>query len=209
MPFSIFNPSDQLSLDRKIAVGLERISQALKAAIWEEAKHSGLSPIQIQFLTILNFEKHTAWTIGELATRCSLTPATVSDAVTSLEKKGLVARRKRGDDRRTVYLSLTDGGRKTAKKLGGWANVLQEASAGLSEQEKAVFLKSLMAVLLSLQRGGHLKPSPMCTTCRYFRPNAHRNSRMPHHCAKIDIAFGDAELRVDCPEYKENAVGEV
>ena len=87
--------------------------------------------------------------------------------------------------------------------------MLQEASAGLSEQEKTVFLKSLMIVMLSLQRGGHLKPSPMCTTCRYFRPNAHRNSRMPHHCATLDIAFGDAELRVDCPEYKANGVGEV
>ncbi|MBI3111906.1 MAG: MarR family transcriptional regulator [Ignavibacteriales bacterium] len=206
MPFSIFNPSDQLSLDRKIAVGLERISQALKAVIWEEAKKSGLSPIQIQFLTILHFEKYTAWTIGELANRSSLTPATVSDAVTSLEQKGLVARRKKGEDRRTVYLNLTDAGRKMARKLGGWANVLQESTAGLPEQEKAVFLKSLMTVMLSLQGGGHLEPSHMCITCKYFRPNAHRNSRMPHHCATIDIAFGDSELRVDCPDYKANSV---
>jgi hypothetical protein len=45
----------------------------------------------------------------------------------------------------------------------------------------------------------------MCVFCTYFRPNVHKSATAPHHCAYIDKAFGDAELRVDCPDYEEKS----
>jgi len=41
----------------------------------------------------------------------------------------------------------------------------------------------------------------MCVTCRYFRPNAHDDPERPHHCAFVEAAFGDRNLRVDCLDH--------
>ncbi|GEM_PF-70882 len=206
---SIFNPADQISLDRKIAVGLERIAEGLKAVIWNETKQSGLSPIQIQFLIALQFEMKTEWTIGDLAERFGLTPATVSDAVTSLEEKGLVQRKKKGGDRRTVYLHLTPSGRRAARKLGGWANILQDSLAGMSPEEKTVMLKGVLSVLRSFRTSGVVSTVQMCTTCKFFRSNTYRNSRGPHHCALLDVPLSEADLRVDCPEHEPQELARV
>ena len=59
----IFNPADQqLDLNSKIIAGLERISEAFKALLWEKAKILRLSPIQIQILIFIKFHIHTAQT---------------------------------------------------------------------------------------------------------------------------------------------------
>jgi len=201
MATSVFDPSDQESIERKIAVGFERISQILKTLIWNESKTSGLSPIQIQFMVALAFDAKRDWTIGELASRFQLTPATVSDALTALEEKDLVRRMRGKEDKRTVYLSPTSEGKRLAKRLGGWMNVLQEYVAQLGREEKAVLLKSLMQLIYRFQQEGLISTAQICTTCTYFRPNVHKSTTKPHHCAYIDIAFGDAELRIDCPDH--------
>jgi DNA-binding MarR family transcriptional regulator len=199
---SIFNPSDQENLDRKIAVGFERIAQVLKTLVWEETKTSGLSPIQIQFLTLLLHDADNMVTIGFLASRFSLTPATVSDAISVLERKGLVVRERREEDRRTVYLSLTRRGKASAKKLSAWANLLEKKASELSGEQKVALLHSLMSMIKGFQDEGAVSATQMCVTCRFFRRNAHGNVSKPHHCTYIDRAFGDVELRIDCPEFE-------
>lgn len=200
---SVFDPSDQESIERKIAVGFERISQVLKTLIWNESKTSGLSPIQIQFLTALAYDAKRDWTIGGLASRFRLTPATVSDALTALEEKDLVERIRGEEDKRTVYVSLTSEGKRQARKLSGWLNVLQEYLSHLSPQEKVVVLKALMQLIRGFQQEGFISTVQMCTTCKYFRPNVHKSKTKPHHCAYVDMAFGDTELRIDCPDHAE------
>jgi hypothetical protein len=44
--------------------------------------------------------------------------------------------------------------------------------------------------------------SQMCVTCRFFRPYAHPGAAAPHHCALVDAPFGDAQIRLDCPEHQ-------
>jgi DNA-binding MarR family transcriptional regulator len=198
---SIFNPSDQENLDRKIAVGFERIAQALKTLVWEESKTSGLSPIQIQFLTALLHDNDDSVTIGFLASQFSLTPATVSDAITALEQKGLVVRERREEDKRTVFLSLTSKGKSSARKLSTWANLLEARVSELSDEQKVAVLHSLMSIIKGFQDDGVVSVTRMCVACKFFRPNVHKNALKPHHCAYIDRAFGDAELRIDCPEF--------
>lgn len=199
---SIFDSFDQDNIDRKIAVGFERISEVLKTLIWEESKQTGLSPIQIQSLVALEYEGKSEWTIGDIASRFQLTPATVSDSVSSLEQKGLVVRQRKSDDRRNVTLRLTPQGKRAARKLARWANVLQEQLAGLNEKEKIILLRSLISIISGFQRHGFINIARMCVTCSYFRPNAHGNSQRPHHCAYIDEPLGESDLRVDCPDYE-------
>jgi DNA-binding MarR family transcriptional regulator len=198
---SIFNPSDQENLDRKIAVGFERIAQALKTLVWEESKTSGLSPIQIQFLTALLHDVEHEVTIGFLASQFSLTPATVSDAITALEQKEMVVRERRVEDKRTVFLSLTPKGKSAARKLSTWANLLEARVSELSDEQKVAVLHSLMSIIKGFQDDGVVSLTRMCVACKFFRPNAHKNTLQPHHCAYIDRSFGDAELRIDCPEF--------
>lgn len=200
---SVFDRTDQDNLDRKIAVGFERITQLLKTLIWNESKRSGLSPIQIQFLVALAYDRATQWTVGEIASRFQLTPATVSDALTALESKELVVRTRSEEDKRTVFVALTPEGKRTARSVGKWLNVVQEQIAELGSDEKAVLLKSLIRLIAAFQREEMIATKGMCVFCTYFRPNVHKSATAPHHCAYIDKAFGDAELRVDCPDYEE------
>jgi len=200
---STFDPADQDNLDRKIAVGFERIAQLLKTLIWNESKRSGLGPIQIQFLVALAYDRATQWTVGEIASRFQLTPATVSDAITALESKELVVRTRSEEDKRTVFVALTPEGKRTARAVGKWLNVVQEQISELGSDEKTVLLKSLIRLIAAFQQEGMIATKGMCVFCTYFRPNVHKSATAPHHCAYIDKAFGDAELRVDCPDYEE------
>jgi DNA-binding MarR family transcriptional regulator len=203
MHMSVFDRKDQDNLDRKIAVGFDRITQVLKTLIWNESKRSGLSPIQIQFLIALAYDRDTQWTIGEIASRFQLTPATVSDALTALEGKGLIVRTRSEEDKRIVFVALTPEGIRTARTVGKWLNVVQEQIAELGGEEKAVLLRSLIRLIAAFQQEGMISTKGMCVFCTYFRPNVHRSATAPHHCAYIDKAFGDAELRIDCPDYEE------
>ncbi|MEO6831625.1 MAG: MarR family transcriptional regulator, partial [Chitinophagaceae bacterium] len=54
MSKSAFDLSQQnRSIDSKIVVSLERISQAFRVLLWKESKEFSLSPIQIQVLIFL------------------------------------------------------------------------------------------------------------------------------------------------------------
>lgn len=207
MATSVFDPSNQEDLNRKIAVGFERIALVLKTLSWNESKVSGLSPIQIQFMTALTYESNSEWTVTALATRFHLTPATVSDALTALEKKHLVERRRSAEDRRTVFVSLTTEGKRLARKLSRWLNTLEEHVGGLAEEDKPVLLKSLLLLVAAFQEKGLITINRMCISCTYFRPNIHVHARKPHHCAYIDKPLGNADLRIDCPDFESQSVG--
>jgi DNA-binding MarR family transcriptional regulator len=200
MSTSIFDLNRQDSVDRKISVGLERISQVLKTLIWEESLSSGLSPIQVQILVFLNFKGGCR--VGDMADYFSLTPATISEALTSLENKELISRERGDEDKRTVWISLTPRGKRLAKKISGWANALEDVVKRLKKDEKVVVLKALVGIISELQNRGVIRVAEVCYNCKYFRPNVYKSSLKPHRCDYIGKPFGDADLRVDCPEYE-------
>ncbi|MBC6950864.1 MarR family transcriptional regulator, partial [candidate division KSB1 bacterium] len=170
--------------------------------LWEQNKLHHLSPIQIQFLVHLLYHAADRCTISDLANGFSLTPATVSDAITTLEKKGMVSREWWETDRRVVSVALTTEGKKTARKLSSWANVIQESVAAFDPQDKVVVMKFLMHLIESLQQAGVITIARMCITCKFFQPNAHANAKAPHHCRLLDKPLADVELRIDCAEHQ-------
>lgn len=141
--------------------------------------------------------------MGLLAQRYNLTPATVSDALTALENKELLVRTRSEDNKRTVVLSLSTEGKRLARKLGAWLNTLQQHVSELDDEAKPLLLASLMHLIAAFEKDGLISTTHMCAACAYFRPNAHPNTSKPHHCAYIDKPFGDAELRIDCPDFQE------
>jgi DNA-binding MarR family transcriptional regulator len=201
--WSVFDPSTQHGdIDKKIVASLERISQVFRVLLRGEAQERDLSPIQAQFLVYLLHHRAALRRVSQLAREFDLTRATVSDAVGSLEKKGLIRRASWPDDKRVTTLRLTPTGEHTARELAAWANVVDEHLKGCSSQEKEAVMRFLMGLIGSLQKSGLITVARMCITCRFFRPDAHPGGNSPHHCALLDVPLSGSDLRADCPEHE-------
>lgn len=102
----------------------------------------GLTSTQALILKELLRSEETS--VGNLAQRIALSPATVTDVLNRLEKRGLVVRTRSDVDRRQVLIRSTE---RTAKLLGRSPPLLQERFAGklmeLREWEQTQLLSSL------------------------------------------------------------------
>ena len=120
-----FDPSSQHGdVDKKIVAALERLSQTFRVLLQEEAQRQSLSPIQARFLVHLLHHDDELGRVGRLAEEFGLSRATVSDAVRTLETKGLVRRQPWPRDGRVATLRLTPEGEEAAAGLSGWADVV-------------------------------------------------------------------------------------
>ncbi len=165
---SLFDVNAQhLEGDSKIAAALERLSPAFRVLLWEKTKTHQLSPIQVQFLAYLLYHPSSQSTISPLAKEYTLTPATVSAAITTLEEKKLVARERSTNDRRVAFIALTSEGKKTARKLASWAEVIRESVAQFPAEEKPVVMKFLMRLLAALQQAGAITIARMCSPANF------------------------------------------
>lgn len=85
---------------------------------------------------------------GELAQRCALTPASVSELVDLLERDGLVRRSEDRTDRRVVVVEITARGRREIERVGELMRApVAKVLAGLSADKRA----RLAAALNDLQ----------------------------------------------------------
>jgi len=193
-------------VDAKIVAALERLSQVFRVRLREEAWERDLSPTQAQFLIYSLYHDVELRRVSQLAREFDLTQATVSDAVASLESKGLVQREQWPEDRRVVTLRLTKDGEKLAATLSEWADPVREHLERFSPEEREAVMRFLIGLIGSLQRSGLITVARMCVTCNFFRQDIHPGEPSPHHCGLLDVPLGRAGLRVDCPEY-EPAVG--
>jgi DNA-binding MarR family transcriptional regulator len=199
MPADDALPPDQ-PLDKKVTIGLAKIGIALKQQAWAEAGGRGLNPTQGQILALLRANPD-GLRLGALAEQLGVTPATTSDSVTSLQRKGLVTKEPTPGDGRGVVVRLTQIGSREAAAAAAWPDFLLEAVSELSTDEQAAFLRALVAMIRTLQEKGRIPVARMCVSCRFFRPFMHDDPVRPHHCAFVDAPFGDGELRLDCPDH--------
>ncbi len=200
---SIFDLSrQQQDVASKIVVALERLCQAFRVLLWEEAKVHNLSPIQIQFLVYLLYHPVELCRVSQLAHEFELTQATVSDAITALEGKALICREPCHGDRRVSTLRLTPTGQKLAIKLSTWADVIGENVSSFRPEEQEAILGFLMRLIELLQQAGIISIARMCITCRFFQPNADPDSDSPHYCRLINKPLANSELRVDCLDHE-------
>jgi len=193
-------------VDAKLVAALERLSQVFRVRLREKAWERDLSPAQAQFLIYLLYHNVELRRVSQLAREFDLTKATVSDAVASLETKGLVQREQWPEDRRVVTLWLSPEGEKLATTLSEWADPVREHLERFSPEERETVMRFLIGLIGSLQRSGLITVARMCVTCTFFRQDIHPGEPSPHHCGLLDVPLGRADLRVDCPEH-EPAVG--
>ena len=193
-------PPDQ-PLDKRVTIGLAKIGIALKQQAWAEAGGRGLTPTQGQVLALLRANR-SGLRLGALAEQLGITAATTSDSVAALQRKGLVTKESSAADGRGVVVRLTPVGSREAAAAAAWPDFLLEAVGELSTAEQATFLRALIAMIRTLQEKGRIPVARMCVSCRFFRPYQHDDPDRPHHCAFVDAPFGDAELRLDCPDHR-------
>jgi DNA-binding MarR family transcriptional regulator len=203
---SIFEPSSQHGdVDKKVVAALERLSQAFRVLLQEEAQRQRLSLIQARFLVHLLHHGDELGRVGRLAEEFGLSRATVSDAVGTLEAKCLVRREPWPRDGRVATLRLTPEGEEVAAGISGWANVVEEQLESFAPEEKELVVRFLMRLISALQGAGVITVARMCMSCRFFRPDAHPRSASPHYCALLDVPLSGADLRIDCPEHEPAA----
>jgi DNA-binding MarR family transcriptional regulator len=127
-----------LTAMRKILRTTELNSKALM-------RETGLTPSQLIFLQLLEQEREQ--TAGHVAARMGITQATTTALIQKLESLGMIWRRKGEHDRRQVWLSLTEQGRKVlAIAPDGVHARFQEQFTALEDWEQAMLIAALERV---------------------------------------------------------------
>src|SRR5258708_27889009 len=114
----------------------------MRSKAWEWAEGAGLTPTQGEILVLL-MQRRGPMRLGEIARETAVTAATTSDAVSTLEGKGLGEKRRALDDGRALAVRLTARGQTAAKKALVWPEVLSKAVATLKGGEQSQVHRSL------------------------------------------------------------------
>ena len=185
----------------QLLTGLARLGQAIRLGAWRNAGPHGLTPTQADILTFLHGAGEPR-RLAAVASALAATAPTTSDAVAALVTKGLVRKVRDRHDARAIALTVTAAGRRELARLGDYSAALLDAVSALSESDRAAVLRAEVTMMRVLQEHGAIPVSRMCVTCRFFAPDAHpQTPRRPHHCLFVDAPFGDAELRIECPDH--------
>ncbi len=186
----------------QLLAGLARLGQAIHIEAWRNTGPHNLSPLQADIVTYLDSDG-VPRRQGEVVAALASTPPTVSDAVKVLRRKGLVEATRDAGDARVVMVRLTPEGQDEARRLSIASATLSDAISTLSESDFAAMLRSTTSIMRALQERHAIPVSRMCLTCRFYEPDAHRgDTDQPHHCHFVDAPFGDAQLRVTCPDHQ-------
>jgi DNA-binding MarR family transcriptional regulator len=197
MNASVFDPQAQVgSPDLKIIAALERLSEGFRVLLWEKAKIHGISPIQIQILIFLKFHLGERCKVGQLALEFNLSKPTISEAVKTLEQKGLIFRQVENRDSRSHNIHLSEAGKIMVEELAFFADPMLQGLAAIPHGEKGVLLQQLLELIGHLQQAGIVSLQRMCFACRFYKRNDGG-----HYCQFLDKTLENVALRVDCPEF--------
>lgn len=195
-----FNPEHQLhSIESKIIVALERISEAFRVLLWNESKTYGLSPIQVQLIIFLNHQSEDKRKVTYLAKEFNMTKATISDAVKALDEKGLITKNYQQKDSRSYSIQLTLKGKDIATSTSLFTRELLVPVATLHSGDKENLLLSLLQIISHLNQTGIITIQRMCYTCIHYKNN-HKCKN--HYCSLLQSELKNSDIRIDCPEHE-------
>ncbi|WP_326953063.1 MULTISPECIES: MarR family winged helix-turn-helix transcriptional regulator [unclassified Amycolatopsis] len=128
---------------------VKRLELAIRALLDDALRELGLTTLQYTALTVL--EASGPLSSAQLARRSFLRPQTMHEMVLALEKRGLIERTPKPDNKRVLLASLTGTGRAL---LAGCApavgEVERELLADLSPGQRTTFREGLQHGVLAL-----------------------------------------------------------
>lgn len=128
------------------------IEQLKRARIQEVLLSLGLTPGHGQARTLMALLRLESASQKELAVECLLDVTTMSRTLDRLQNMGLVERRRDPMSRRTFRVSLTEEGKKLAKKVAEEFSKIDEAICmGFSDEELEKLLSQLERVRENLR----------------------------------------------------------
>lgn len=202
----------------RITQGLLRLNTAMRNRAWNWAEGAGLTPTQGEILVLL-MQRKGPLRLNDIARETALTAATTSDAVSTLEEKGLVEKRRAVDDRRALAVKLTARGRTAAKRASQWPGFVSGALGSLRDEEQDALYSGLFKLIRELEIRGTMPAHRMCGTCRWFESDvaepaaARRGARAAKtikvsasvptfRCATLGEVLDRSSLRLDCLAYE-------
>ena len=97
----------------------------------------------------------------ELARLCAVSRGTVSSVLNTLERDGLVSRRRQSSDRRVVTVAITEQGRDRVKEAFERQHAREHQWLGSLDRQSITSLVALLRHLLELPRPGAPTTSPI------------------------------------------------
>lgn len=188
-------------LTRRLRDGLERIGAAMRADRWGVAEEAGLTATQLHALTFVAGRGEGGIRLGAVAEHLGVTQPTATDSVAALVRKGLLTKLADPADKRAVAIRATPAGQAVVRAVGLAVSSTERALDTLSIDEQSKLLDLVIKTIRALQEAEAIPPQRLCVTCRHFRPYAHEDAALPHHCALVDAPFGGRHLRLDCGEH--------
>src|SRR5438132_9501736 len=132
-------------LERFIAIFSDM--RKVMGAGFKHAHQHGFGTTQFMVMGLIEKAQATdgeACTISSIAGKLGIDPATVVRTVDSLEKRGLVERRRDRQDRRQVFVELTDAGYAVRGEVQQrFKRQIQAIFVGMSAEGRASFLSGL------------------------------------------------------------------
>jgi DNA-binding MarR family transcriptional regulator len=169
-------------------------------AIVGDGHAEGLKPVQWEALRYLARANRFSRTPGALAAYLGSTKGTVSQTLTTLERKGLVAKREGDRDRRSVRLAVSEAGdRLLARDPLRHARAVLDALDDALREELGRGLEAWLRARIA-RRGG--RAFGVCHTCRHFR--ADHPGGEPHLCALLIEPLAEPETELICVEYESH-----
>lgn len=188
------------ALDRKLLAAVDRLGRAVRAARRAVATRHDLSLLGVDILETLRDGRERR--VGDLAAELDIAQPTVSDALSPLETRGLVLRRRDPVDRRSVVVTLSDAGRELGQRIASDVALYPAVDDPSSAADRGIALRVLLEEIARLQTAGVITVNRSCLSCRHYRPP---QSRSGAHCLLLDTPLTDGDLRVDCNEHEPAA----
>jgi DNA-binding MarR family transcriptional regulator len=189
-----FSPEQQLtSLDARLLLSLQRLSDMLKAIQWEQARILGITPLQLQILLFTGHHTAALNRVAYIAMELQLSRPTVSDAAGALVSKGLLRIEDDPRDRRSYSFLLTDAGLEVLEQAEKYTADLYAIVGKRPSREKMNLYQSVFTIVagLSNEKGGMQR---MCYNCSHYEGNKKRQ----HGCRLLQKKLASAELQIDC-----------
>ena len=195
---SIFNLNSQnANLDSKITAGLEKLASVFRYLVWEDAKELKLSPIQLQILFFTHYHSSEYNTVSYLSKEFSVTKPTISDAVKSLDSKGLIQKKSDANDSRSYTIQLTNLGNEYVAKSENFANPLFHLIQNVDEEGKKQLWETLSNLIFQLHQKDIISVQRICYSCSFYDEKLGES-----HCNLLNTVLKKEDIRLDCPEHK-------
>ncbi|WP_425449097.1 MarR family winged helix-turn-helix transcriptional regulator [Dethiothermospora halolimnae] len=133
---------DDLSKGYEIASLIREINSKLNHGIKNQLKETGLTMPQLIVVKVLSKNKRLK--VSEISKKIKLVNSTVSGIIDRLEKQDIVRRIRSKEDRRIVYIELSNKGNDIVKKYQHTINnFFNNIFINCSEEEMETILKGL------------------------------------------------------------------